>query len=73
MKLVIFHLGYFMALVCLSFFTYFFLFGMAFGGAINLFILVVPLVFSVSWIVDYIWRFLSMKPDTEKIRLIPPC
>ncbi|SHM91554.1 hypothetical protein [Gracilibacillus kekensis] len=72
MKVKYFHISYFVALIVLSFMSFFIIFGVGFVGNINLFILVIPFVLSTLWLSDYTWRFLSLKSDTDKIQLIHP-
>ncbi|MDC3414763.1 hypothetical protein NC800_15410 [Aquibacillus sp. 3ASR75-286] len=70
MKVALIHMGYFIALIILSFMSFFVILGAGFGGKINTFVLFIPFVFSVLWLSDYIWRILSTKPD--KIQLFHP-
>ncbi|WP_102272315.1 hypothetical protein [Cytobacillus massiliigabonensis] len=70
MKIVFVHLGYFMALILLSFLSFFLILGAGFMGKINVFILFIPFVFSVLWLSDYTWRIFSINP--KKIKLIRP-
>ncbi|WP_208587196.1 hypothetical protein [Gracilibacillus suaedae] len=72
MKVRFIHMGYFIALIALSFLSFFVIFGAGFVGKINIFILVFPLALSGLWLSDYTWRFLSLKPEADKIQLIHP-
>lgn len=69
-KIALLHTAYFVALVILSILSFLFLFGFGFTSGINIFILLIPLVLSVIWFIDYTWRILSMKQN--KIELIHP-
>lgn len=70
MKVTLFHTGYFIALIILSFISFFVILGAGFVGNINTFVLFIPFVFSVFWLSDYTWRILSTNSD--KIQLIRP-
>lgn len=70
MRVTLIHIGYFIALIILSFISFFIILGAGLGGGVDLYALFIPFVFSVMWISDYTWRLLSLKPD--KIQLIRP-
>ena len=63
MKVVFIHLGYFTALIILSFASFFVIFGAGFVGKINTLILFIPFVFSVLWLSGYTWFILNANPD----------
>ncbi|MGV3464867.1 MAG: hypothetical protein ACO1OT_06185 [Heyndrickxia sp.] len=72
MMKVMLHIGYFIALIILSFISFFTIFGAGFVGPINTYILFIPFVFSVLWLSDYTWRFLSIKSYPDKAQLFRP-
>ncbi len=72
LKVKLFHISYFVALVALSFLSFLILLGAGFVGNINVFILVILFVLSALWLSDYTWRLLSWKSDADKIWLIHP-
>ncbi|KAB8138107.1 hypothetical protein F9U64_06590 [Gracilibacillus oryzae] len=70
MKVSLIHIGYFVALIILSVVSFFVLLGAGFAGHLNTLVLCIPLILSVLWLCDYIWRIFSV--NTDKIRLIRP-
>lgn len=66
------HIGYFIALIILSFISFFTIFGTGFVDGINAYVLIMPFVFSVLWLSDYTWRFFSIKKDPDKVQLFRP-
>ncbi|WP_186579500.1 hypothetical protein [Aquibacillus kalidii] len=72
MKKILLHIGYFMALIILSFFSFVVLLGAGFVGKLNVVVLLIPFIFSVLWLSDYTWRFMSMKSSSNKVQLIHP-
>ncbi|MFD1608597.1 hypothetical protein [Oceanobacillus luteolus] len=60
MKVALIYIGYFLALIILSFISFFTVFGAGLGGGIDSIALFIPFVLSVFWNVAYVWQFLRI-------------
>ncbi|TDQ41196.1 hypothetical protein EV213_104194 [Aureibacillus halotolerans] len=70
MKAFLVHASYFVALIFLSFFSFFFIFGLGFIGRINLFYLSIPLGLSMIWVGAYTWSVLRLKFGANKVEQV---